>query len=481
MELSDYVRRDAVALKALLDAGEVSADELRETALRAIEDVEPQLNAVVHGPFEEPVPHDPSGPLAGIPFALKDLVCAVAGYPLEFGSRMFEGNVAESDTTLGERFKAAGLVTLAKTATPEFGINANAAAVVNGPTRNPWDTERIPGGSSGGSAALVAARALPMAHANDGGGSIRIPASWCGLVGLKPSRGRVPIGPEVGEALMGFAAELAVTRSVRDTAAVLDAVCGPAPGDKYYVARPDSPYADDVGADPGRLRIALYTGSFGGMAPEPEVVAAVEATARELEGMGHTVEPAAPEFDTEVFSQANLTIWTTFTAALAYGLGALLGREPSADNLETATWAVVQHGLTTSGIDLATADATQNAITRIWGAFLDEYDVFLCPTLPVPALPVGSLDQNDPKHTTAASWFDEVFPYLPYTPLFNMTGQPSISLPLGSSSEGLPIGVMLSGQSLREDMLIRVSAQLEDAMPWADRMPAVCAGAGAPA
>ena len=481
MELSEYVRHDAIALKELLDAGEVSADELRETALRAIEDVEPQLNAVVHGPFEEPVPHDPAGPLAGVPFALKDLVCAVAGYPMEFGSRMFEGNIAEADTTLGARFKAAGLVTLAKTATPEFGINANAAAVVNGPTRNPWDIERIPGGSSGGSAALVAARALPMAHANDGGGSIRIPASWCGLVGLKPTRGRVPIGPEVGEAVSGFPAELAVTRSVRDTAAVLDAVCGPSPGDKYYVARPDSAYADDVGADPGRLRVALYTGAFAGLSPEPEVVAAVEATARELEGMGHTVEPAAPEFDTEALRLANLTIWTSSTAALAYGLGAQMGREPREDNLETATWAVIQHGAKVSAMELEMAQFAQNAIGRALGAFLDDYDVFLCPTLPVPALPVGSLDQNDPKHTTAESWFDEVFPYLPYTPLFNMTGQPSISLPLGTSSEGLPIGVMLSAQALREDVLIRIAAQLEQALPWAERMPAVCAGARAAA
>jgi amidase len=481
MELSDYVRCDATELKGLLDAGEVSADEVCETALRAIEEVEPQINSIVHGPFEEPVPHDPAGPFAGVPFALKDLVCAVAGYPLEFGSRMFEGNVAEADTTLGERFKAAGLVTLAKTATPEFGINANAAPVVHGPTRNPWDTERIPGGSSGGSAALVAARGLPMAHANDGGGSIRIPASWCGLVGLKPTRGRVPIGPEVGEALAGFAAELAVTRSVRDTAALLDAVCGPAPGDKYYVARPDTPYADDVGADPGRLRIALHTESFYGEPTEPEVVAAVESVARALEGMGHTVEPAAPEFDIDALRLANITIWTAFTAALAYGLGAQMGREPREDNLETATWAVVQHGARVSAMELTMAELTQNAITRVWGAFLDEYDVFLCPTLPVPALPLGSLDQNDPKHTTAESWFDEVFPYLPYTPLFNVTGQPSISLPLGTSSEGLPIGVMLSAQSLREDLLIRVAAQLEEAVPWADRVPAVCAGAPAPA
>ncbi|HEX2086656.1 MAG TPA: amidase, partial [Solirubrobacteraceae bacterium] len=236
MDLAEYAACDATELRRLLAAGEVRADEVHEAALRAIEAVDLQLNAVVAGPYEDAA-GAPDGPLAGVPFAAKDTL-AEAGRPLGFGTRMLDGFVAPRSATLAERFHAAGLVSLVRTATPEFAFNVDTAPVVHGPTRNPWDVGRSPGGSSGGSAALVASRALPLAHANDGGGSIRIPAAWCGLVGLKPSRGRVPLGPAVGEAVGGFAHEFAVTRTVRDAALLLDAVNGPSPGDRYYVARP---------------------------------------------------------------------------------------------------------------------------------------------------------------------------------------------------------------------------------------------------
>jgi len=479
VEVREYAEFDATGLKELIDKGDVTADEVRTAAMTALEEVQPRLNALAAPPFEQPVAGAADGPFAGVPFLIKDLVCSAEGVAQESGSRLFAGFVADHDSTLMARFKRAGLSTLGRTATPELGFNANTAPIINGPTRNPWNLDHIPGGSSGGSSALVAARAVPVAHANDGGGSIRIPASCTGLVGLKPSRGRVPLGPDIDEALNGLAIEFAVTRTVRDTARLLDAVAGPSTGDKYTVRNPQRPYADQVGADPGQLRVALSTTSPWGRPVDHEVAAVVDDVGRRLESAGHTVDEAAPPLDVEAFLAANVTIWSWFTAVFAYGFGAAIGRQPGPDNLETATWACVEHGGQVSGMELAQAFAVQNAVTRGFGAFLDDYDLYLSPVLPVPPLPVGSLDQNGPDFSTAASWCDHVFAEIPFTAQFNFTGQPSMSLPVGMSSSGLPIGVMISAASLREDLLIRVAAHLEDDMPWANRHPFVCAGAAA--
>jgi len=478
MQPAEYAEQDGLGLRSLIDQGQVSTDEVRDAALRALEEVNPRLNALVGEPFDD-VPHDPAGPLSGVPFLVKDLVCMIEGKPIEWGSRLMQGFVAPMDSFLMSRFKTAGLRTLGKTATPEMGFNANTAPVANGITRNPWDTDRIPGGSSGGSGALVAARAVPIAHANDGGGSIRIPAALNGLVGLKPTRGRVPLGPAVDEAINGAAVELAVTRSVRDTAAVLDAVCGPAPGEKYYVAKPARSYTDAVRADPGSLRIALRTQAFWGTQTAPEVAGAVEEVARQLESLGHTVEEASPQLDVEAFFDAQLAIWTWFTAVSVLSLAEFTGREPGPDTLERGTLAALRHGAGLSALDLTAAFAVQNVVTRTWGAFLDDFDLLLTPTLPVPALPVGSLDQNGTFIHEARDWLDHVFGEIPFTSQLNMTGQPAVSLPLGMSGDGLPIGVQLAAQSLREDVLLQVAAQLEEAMPWADRRPAVFVGAAA--
>jgi amidase len=477
MEVREYTKFDATGLKELIDKGEVTADEVREAAVAAIEEVQPGLNALVGPVLDPPVAGSPDGPFAGIPFLIKDLVCSAEGVAQESGSRLFAGYVPDHDSTLMTRFKRAGLTTIGRTATPELGFNANTAPIVNGPTRNPWNVDHIPGGSSGGSAALVAARAVPMAHANDGGGSIRIPAACTGLVGLKPTRGRVPLGPDVDEALNGMAVEFAVTRTVRDTARLLDAVAGPSIGDKYTVRNPDRAYSEEVGADPGRLRVALSKTSPWGRPVDHEVAAVVDDVGRRLESAGHTVDEAAPPLDVDAFLAANVTIWSWFNAVFAYGFAAAIGRQPGPDNLETATWACVEHGSRVTGMELAQAFAVQNAVTRGFGAFLDRYDLYVSPVLPVPPLPVGSLDQNGAEFTTAASWCEHVFTEIPFTPQFNLTGQPSMSLPLGMSSGGLPIGVMVSAASLREDLLIRVAAQLEDELPWADRRPSVCAGA----
>jgi amidase len=472
MRVDEYVECDGTALAELIAGGEVSAAEVRDCALAALEQVA-GLNAVAHGPFEDATAGD--GPFAGVPFGAKDTLMEV-GRPCEFGSRLLEGYVGEITATLAERFRAAGLLGLVRTNTPEFAFNLDTAPVANGATRNPWAPDRSPGGSSGGAAALVAARALPIAHANDGGGSIRVPAAWCGLVGLKPSRGRVPAGPFVGEPAGGIAHEFAVTRTVRDAARLLDAIAGPAPGDRYYVARPERPFADAVGTDPGRLRVAVHTESFSGRATEPELAAGVEAAARQLEAMGHVVEPACGPIDVNGLAAAHLTIWSWLLGGIAAALGARAGRRPGPDTVETASLACIEHAATLTARDVATAYAVQNGTSREWGSFLDEYDLFLSPTTATGPTPSGTPAQDDPRYTTAAAWMEELFAYIPYTPIANSTGQPSISLPLGTAADGLPIGVMLTAQTLREDLLLAVAAQLEEALPWADRRPAVCAG-----
>lgn len=470
MKVSEYAEHDGTALAGLIASKAVAPSEVRAAALEAIAQVDRKINAVVHGPFDD-APEPVGGHFRGVPFAVKDTLFE-AGRPIESGSRLLSGNVAAVDQTLAVRFREAGLVTLVRTATPEFAFNLDTSPVVNGSTRNPWALDRSAGGSSGGSAALVAAGAVPMAHGNDGGGSIRLPAGWCGLVGLKPTRGRVPVGPGVGEALEGLAHEFALTRTVRDAAALLDAVAGPSPGDRYYVARSNRSFADEVGVDPGPLRIALHTTSYWGRETEPAIREAVEATARTLEEMGHIVEEAAPPVRAESLHRAHLVLWTKGLAGTA-ATGRALGREPSPETLEAASLACVEHGRRLRLGDVARAQTTLNALSRAWGEFLDRYDLFLCPTTPTAAPPVGSPAQDDPRYSTAEAWLADVFDFTPYTPIANATGQPSVSLPLGLDPTGVPIGVMLTAQSLRDDLLFRVASQLEDALPWSTRRPTV--------
>ena len=471
MDLHDYAACDATELRRLIGAGEVGAGEVRAAALRAIEAVEPQLNAVVGGPYEDAAAAE-HGPLAGVPFAVKDTL-PEAGRALGFGSRLLDGFVARRDATLAERFRAAGLISLVRTATPEFAFNIDTAPVDHGPTRNPWDPARGPGGSSGGAAALVASRAVPMAHANDGGGSIRIPAAWCGLVGLKPSRGRVPIGPAVGEAVGGFAHEFALTRSVRDAALLLDAITGPAPGDRYYVERPPTPFAAALQGEPGRLRVAVHRRSFFGVETAPAVDAAVRATAQALEDLGHEVEEACPAVADDVLRECVTTVWSVDLAELAATFERATGRTAGPGLVEAASWACIRHGRALTALDLQAAARVVNSTARRWGRFLDDYDLFLCPTAPTPALASGAPDQDDARISTAEAWIDEVFSKVPFTAIANLSGQPAISLPLAETDDGLPVGVMLTAQTLREDLLLQVAAQLERVLPWQTRMPAV--------
>jgi amidase len=471
MRLDEYAALDAIAIAELVANGEVSAEEVRDTACRAIESVDATLNAVVSGPYDDVSP-EAGAALTGVPFVAKDTL-QEAGRPWGFGTALLDGFVAPGDATLAQRFRAAGLQSVARSATPEFAFNMDTSPRVHGPTRNPWNPERSPGGSSGGSAALVAAGAVPLAHANDGGGSIRIPAAFCGLVGLKPSRGRVPLGPAVGEAVGGFAHEFAVTRTVRDAAALLDAVCGPSPGDRYYVARPQTPFAQAAAQSPAALRIAMHTESYDVVATEPGIVAAVEAVAETLGGLGHHVERDSPRVNAERMRQACDVIWSADLAGLALAFSTINGRAVGPDTVETASLACIQRGQQVSGLELAGAHAFVNHTSRRWGAFLDSYDVYLSPTAPIAPPRSGWPAQDDPRFTEAAAWGDEIFVHIPFTPIANMTGQPSISLPLGVDYDGMPIGVMLTAQNLREDLLLALAAQLEAALPWADRRPEV--------
>jgi amidase len=473
VQLAEYSRCDAIELRRLLAARELHADEVRDAALRAIEAVRP-LNAVVSGPYEDAAGSD-DGPLAGVPFAVKDTL-PEADRPLSFGSRLLDGYVARREATLAQRLRAAGLVSLVRSATPEFAFNTDTAPVLHGATLNPWDPARSPGGSSGGAAALVASGALPVAHGNDGGGSIRIPAAWCGLVGLKPSRGRVPMGPAVGEAVGGFAHEFALTRSVRDAAALLDAVVGPAPGDRYYVARPQTSYAEAVGKRPAPLRVAVHADSFFGTPTEPAVREAAQDAARALQGMGHHVEEACATVNVEALRACMETIWSVDLAGLAATFSRISGREARPGQVEAASWACIRRGRELSALELEAAQAVVNSTSRRWGRFLDDYDLFLCPTAPTAAPPSGVPDQDSDEIATAGDWLEAVFGLIPFTPLANLTGQPAISLPLGHGADGMPVGVMLTAQTLREDLLLAVAAALEEALPWRDRRPLVYTG-----
>ncbi|HEY3478113.1 MAG TPA: amidase family protein [Streptomyces sp.] len=477
MNLDEYAALDATALAAVIASGEVTAEEVAALAVEAVGKVNPELNAVADGPFERPLDYSPDGRFAGVPFAIKDLVLHAAGVPTRMGTRMLgQGIVPPADTHLMERFRAAGLATLAVTTTPELGFNGKSEALAYGSTRTPWNTGHSAGGSSGGSAALVAAGALPIAHANDGGGSIRVPAACNGLVGLKPSRGRVPTGPDYADPLYGMGVELAVSRTIRDTAALLDEVAVSYPGDPYVLAPPARPWLDEVGADPGRLRIGLHTESWAGSYVDPEVARAVEAVAEVLEAAGHHVERATPVFDWEAFLHTNHVLWSGFLAGSVAGIEELTGVAASPENLERTTWACVEYGRSISAMELTEALGAMNVVSREAGRFFTGYDLLLTPTINTPAPPLGRLDAN--ADLTAAEWTKQLFDVCSFTPLFNLIGAPAISLPLGESSRGLPIGVQLGGPVCSESLLLRVAAFLEEAMPWAARRPAVHAATG---
>ena len=474
MELREYAAQDAVGLSALVRNGDVSAAEVETTARRAIEAVEPQLSATV-GELSEPAfPASDDGPFAGVPFALKEVAPHAEGQRTQLGSRLSgDGIVGAADTHLMQRFRAAGLRVLARTRSPEFAFNATTEPLVHGPTRSPWDLERSVGGSSGGAAALVAARALPIAHATDGGGSIRIPASLCGLVGLKPTRSRTQVGPGQWENLHGMGHDFLLARTLRDTAAGLDAVQGPGVGDKYEIRAPEWAYADELGVEPGRLRVAWTTDAWSGASVDTECRQAVETTASALAEAGHDVNPGAPEIDHTVLHRALVNTWAAGMAQRTAVAEVALGVKAGPETVEACSLAMLRHGATLSAIDLLNGYADCNAVGRGVGAFFQDVDVLVLPSAARVPWRLGELDQNDAS-LDHDGWVRKLFDhYLPFSAMFNITGQPAMSLPLAWTEAGLPVGVQLVGRYGDEGTLFRLAAQLEQAFPWADRVPSV--------
>jgi amidase len=464
----ELARLDAIGQGEVVASGELSAVELLEAAIVRVEAAR-QLNAVIADLFdrgrEQAGALDRSGaartgeagPLAGVPFLLKDLGASLAGAPEAMGSRALRTHVATDTAWIVECYLDAGLVIFGKTNTPEWGNHC---------TTEPSIT---PGGSSGGSAAAVAAGVVPAASGGDGTGSIRVPASCCGLVGLKPRRGRTSFAPGAGHGLEGLVNEHALTRTVRDSAALLDAVTGTAPGDPYTAAVPKAPFLQSITQPPAAQRIVMATASpFPGPATHPEVVAAVKQTGRLLESIGHHVEPGAPIVDADAVADAIAVLHTVSNAQLHALAAQHLGREPREDEFEPSTWVMVREGFTTSGVAYAEAIAAVHAQTRRFVAGMGEHDVLLVPTLLTPPPPYALLDQ--PRGTTRA-FFDVEFATTGWTSLANVTGWAAVSLPLGVTSQGLPIGVQLMAPD--ETILLQLAAQLEVAAPWLQRRPSM--------
>jgi amidase len=471
---------DATAQAELVRAGAVSPVELAEAAIARIEALNPELNAVIHPLFEEGLAAAanslPDGPFRGVPFLFKDIGAALAGQPLHLGMRALRdaGFTAPVDTYLGRRFRNVGLVTVGKTNVPELGILPTTEPEAYGPTRNPWDTNRSTGGSSGGAAAAVASGMVPIAHATDGGGSIRIPASACGLVGLKPSRQRISEGPLVGDNLSGLTCELIVSRSVRDTARMLDAVHGPAPGDPYVAPPPRRPYAEELAPDPARLRIGFATHSLAGLDVHPEVAGAVRDAAGLLEELDHAVEESSPGgFEDMDLIDTFLVRWAAGQAATLAMLSRVLGRGLGPGDVEPLTWALAEEGRKISAAEYLGAVNRHQLMSRmVAGWYEGGFDLLLTPTMGEPPPPLGWFDDSGPDPMRA---IERAKVTAAFAGAYNVTGQPAISLPLSTGDGGIPIGVQLVAPLGREDLLIRVAAELERARPWADRTPPVYA------
>jgi amidase len=470
---------DATAQAELVQRHDVKATELVEAAIDAIETLNPILNAVVTPTFDRGLDEArsvASGPFAGVPYLVKDLIVEVAGVRFTEGSKFLRDNVSTFDSELVVRLRRAGLIILGKTNTPEFGMAPACEPELFGPTRNPWDTNRSTSGSSGGSAAAVASGMVPMAHGNDLGGSIRYPASACGLFGLKPTRARNPLGPEYGDAVNGWAVEHALTRSVRDSAALLDATSGPAVGDPYPSTVPARSFVQEVGLPPGRLRIGFTDRTPEGVAGHPDCVAAVRDAAALCESLGHdVVETDLPGLTPEVGS----AIGTVFNAATAWIIGywiRRLGRQPAEDELDPLTGAFWEMGRHVSAADYLLAIEDCQVFSRVVAGFLTDVDLWLTPTLSSPPLAIGEIVSTRDAPMRALERGGATVAYAGV--VANITGNPAMSVPLFWNSAGLPIGVHFLGRFGDETTLLRLASQLEAARPWIARRPPVTASVG---
>ena len=474
--MNDIALLDATAQAELVRNKQVKPIELVEAAIERIERLNPEINAVVTSMYDEArrvaEGNIPQGPFTGVPFLMKDLGPMYAGVRYTNGSAFTKDVIAPLDSTLTTRYKKAGLIVVGKTNTPEFGLVPTTEPKLFGATRNPWDTTKTTGGSSGGSAAAVAAGIVPMAHANDGGGSIRIPASCCGIFGLKPNRARTPLGPLFGDQMNGLTIDHAVTRSVRDSAALLDATAGPEAGDPYWAPPPARPYAEEVGADPGSLRIAFATRTPTGGPLHEDCVAAVRDAAALCEELGHRVSEGSPPINGEQLEDAFIAMWEAGVTSGIDGAAQLLGKTPSPDQFEPLTWALYERGQQVSASRYLNAVTALQLMARGVAGWFQGYDLWLTPTLGQPPLPLGSFDASDDD---PAAGFERAKEFVPFTPLQNATGQPGMSVPLFWNAEGLPVGVHFVARFGDEATLFRLAAQLEEARAWANKRPPVSA------
>lgn len=493
MRFPEYDDHDGLGLAELVKRREVTAAELVEAAIERIEARNPSINAVIRPLFDRartaargPLP---AGPFEGVPFLLKDLLAALEGTPLGHGARMYQGWFPAGNSALVDRYLASGAVVMGKSNTPELGLVPSTEPIVHGPTRNPWNHARTAGGSSGGSAAAVAARMVPLAGGGDGGGSIRIPSSCCGIFGLKPSRGRTPTGPLLAQDWNGFAIEHVLTRSVRDSAAMLDAVCGWHPGDFDYLERPATPFLDEVARPPGSLRIAVSAEPYLPSKVHPDVVAALDDAATLLTELGHEVIRDAPRIDGAAFTRAFITVVAGQTAASLRVAEKRLGRKVETEDFELRTRLSAAAGRAFSAGDYVSAVNTLLDEARKVHQFLETCDVLVNPTVGQPPPPLGFLAAEGARATaekvmarlpfgkalTFGPLIDQigadVFSFIPWTAIYNVTGQPSMSVPLWWNSEGLPVGTMFTARYPNDALLFRLAAQLEQARPWASKKP----------
>lgn len=474
--LEIYGQTDAVGLAELVARGEVSPGELLDEALRRVEALNPKLNAVTM--LQEGVARRliadglPDGPLKGVPFLLKDLGAEAVDFPSNSGSRLFADTRYRQDSSIYARLKAAGLVTFGRTTSPEGGVGpVTEAAIYGGPTRNPWNLDRTPGGSSGGAGAAVASGIVPAAHGSDGGGSVRIPASSCGLFGFKPTRARLPDGPYAGEGWAGMAIDGFLTRSVRDTAVLLDATQGPDLGAPYVAPPLEESFVAALGRNPRDLRIAVATTSFTGQPIDPECRAAVGQAAKLLESLGHHVEEALPDADTRGMMEAWTKIVACGTALSIDSTVRKRGRSLAEGEIEGIARGAIEYARNLSGADYLEAVGKVHAYGREMAAFLDRYDILLTATLAEPPARIGRFNHAREDYVDYRMGPGRVFDYSPYTAAFNASGQPAASLPLHWTADGLPVGIHLAAAFGRDEMLMGLCARIEEAAPWFNRRP----------
>jgi amidase len=471
MRFPEFESFDGLGLAGLVRKGEVTPSELLEAAIERVEIRNPKINAVVMQLYDfgrQTIAAGlPEGPFRGVPFLLKDLNGSLGGFPTTRGSHFFADVVPPEDGVLVKRYKQAGLVIFGKTNTCELGLSVTCEPQFYGPTRNPWNLEHTPGGSSGGSSAAVAARMVPMAHAADGFGSIRVPAACCGLVGLKPTRARNSLGPYLGEAVAGLVTEHAVTLTVRDCAALLDATSGPVPGDPYWPPPTAEPFRTEVGRNPGKLRVGFTLNSGNGAPLDPVCRAAVEQCARLCADLGHDVEEADPGIDGEA-------TWAMFRTLLTANILVVLGSHPSkkrmprADEVEHVTFNTAKLGESVSAADYVRATQAGHRLCRQMARYHEKYDLLLTPALAVPPARLGWLDMMlEDVH----EYWRRIENFTPFSVWFNITGQPAIMLPMGFDNKGLPLSVQFAGRFGDEAILLRLSAQIEVARPWFDKRP----------